>query len=311
MKVIECTKYGTPDVLEIIEVEKPTPKKNEVLVKIYATTVTIGDVFIRTGKHPDSKFYTFMLHLVFGWRKPKNSILGMEIAGKIETVGEDVTLFKEGDSVFASTYSLKFGGYAEYKCFPENGMIVKKPTNISYEEAATIPGGGMTALRCLRRGKIKNGDKVLIIGASGAVGSNAVQLAKNFEAEVTGVCSTSNIELVKSLGADFVIDYTKEDLSSNNKIYDIVFDAVAKVPSSTAKKLLKKEGTYINVLKHSGNGEDIKDLDYIKKLVEYGKIKPVIDKYYSFKQIKEAHSYVEKGHKKGNVVITMEQNFKT
>jgi NADPH:quinone reductase-like Zn-dependent oxidoreductase len=311
MKVIVCTKYGPPEVLQPTEVEKPTPKDNEVLIKIRATTVTIGDIIIRRGKHPDSKFYTLVLHIVFGLRKPKNSILGMEIAGEIEAVGKNVKKFKKGDPVFGSTFSSKFGGYAEYKCLSEDSVLTKKPTNINYEEAATIPGGGMTALCCLRKGNVKKEQKVLINGASGAVGTSAVQLSKYFGAVVTGVCSAPNLELVKSLGADSVIDYTKEDFTQSAETYDVIFDAVAKISPSRAKKSLKSSGIYINVLKHSGSGEDIDDLIFLKELIEKGKLKPVIDRCYSFEQIIEAHRYVEKGHKKGNVVITIEHNNQT
>ena len=311
MKAIVCTKYGPPDVLQLHEIEKPIPKDNEVLVKIYATTVTIGDVIVRSGRHPDSMFYTLMLHIVFGLRKPRRSILGMEIAGEIEEAGKNVTQFKKGDQVFGSTFELKFGGYAEYKCFPSDGVLAIKPTNISYEEAAALPGAGMTALHCLRRGNVQKGQKVLINGASGAVGTNAVQLAKYFGAVVTGVCSAANSDLVKSLGADSVIDYTKEDFTKNAETYDVIFDAVAKIPPSRAKRSLKKTGIYINVLTHSGSGENIEDLIFLKKLIEDGNIKPVIDRYYSFDQIPEAHRYVEKGHKKGNVVITLEHENKT
>jgi NADPH:quinone reductase-like Zn-dependent oxidoreductase len=307
MKAIVCTKYGPPDVLQLKEVEKPVPKDNEVLVKIHATTVTIGDTIIRRGKHPDSKFYTLMLHIVFGLTKPRKSILGMEVAGEIEAIGKNVTLFRKNDKIFGSTFSIKFGGYAEYKCFPETGILAKKPDTLTYEAAAALPGGGMTALHCLRRGNINKGQKVLINGASGAVGTNAVQLAKYFGAVVTGVCSTTNIELVKSLGADSVIDYTKEDFTSNTEAYDLIFDAVAKVSSSRAKKSLKKGGVYINVLKHSGSKEKIEDLKFLKKVIEDGEIKPVIDRHYPFEQIPEAHRYVEQGHKKGNVVITLER----
>jgi NADPH:quinone reductase-like Zn-dependent oxidoreductase len=311
MKAIVCTKYGPPEVLQPTEVENPTPKDNEVLIKIRATTVTIGDVIIRRGKHPDSKFYTLVLHIVFGLRKPKNSILGMEIAGDIEAVGKDVQKFKKGDPVFGSTFSSKFGGHAEYKSVPENSVLTIIPANIYYEEAATIPGGGMTALRCLRKANVRTGQKVLIIGASGAVGTNAVQLAKYFGAVVTGVCSTNNLELVKSLGADSVIDYTKEDFTQSNETYDIIFDAVAKISPSRAKKSLKRNGVYINVLKHSGSREEVEDLIFLKELIEKGNLKPVIDRCYSFEQIIDAHRYVEQGHKKGNVVITFEHIGKT
>lgn len=308
MKAVVYTKYGSPEVLQLQDVDKPIPKENEVLVKIHATTVTIGDVIVRKGKHPDSKFYSVMLHLVFGFRKPRRSILGMEIAGEIETVGKNVTRFKKNDQVFGSTFGLKFGGYAEYKCFPEDGVLSIKPANITYEEAATIPGGGMTALHCLRRGNVQSGQKILINGASGAVGTNAVQLAHYFGAVVTGVCSTRNLELVKSLGADVVIDYTKEDFTESTEIYDIIFDAVAKIPASRAKKSLKKTGIYLNVLKHSGSGENSEDLIFLKNLIEEGKIKPVIDRRYLLEEIIEAHWYVEKGHKKGNVVITIKND---
>jgi NADPH:quinone reductase-like Zn-dependent oxidoreductase len=305
VKTVICTKYGNPEVLQFHEIDKPIPKENEVLVKTHATTVTIGDTIIRSGKHPDSKFYTMMLHFVFGIRKPNNPILGMEIAGEIEAVGKNVTKFKMGDQVFGSTFKLKFGGYAEYKSFPEHGLLAIKPANLTYGEAATIPGGGMTALSCLRKGKIEKGQNVLVNGASGAVGTNAVQLAKYFGANVTGVCSTANIELVKSIGADSVIDYTQEDFTQNSITYDVIFDAVAKIPASKAKKSLKKTGKYLNVLTHSGSGEDIEDLLFLKNLIEGIKIKPVIDRYYPFEQMVEAHRYVDQGHKKGNVVINV------
>ncbi len=311
MKAIVCTQYGPPEVLQFKEIGTPVPGDNEVRVRIHATTVTIGDVFIRIGRHPDSKFYSLMLRLVFGFRKPRNSILGMEIAGEIDLVGKDVTRFKKGDRVFGSTFGIKFGGHTEYKCFPENGMLLPKPANITYGEAATLPGGGVTALRCLRKAHLKKGQTVLVNGASGAVGTNAIQLAKYFGAVVTGVCSTANVELVKSLGADTVIDYTKVDITDNAETYDVVFDAVGKLPSSRAKKILKNKGVYLNVLTHSGSGEKIEELESLKKLAQDGEIKPVVDRHYSFEQIIEAHRYVEKGHKKGNVVITVMQDDNT
>ena len=303
MKAVVYKNYGPPEVLQIQDVEKPVPKENEVLVKIHTTTVTIGDVIVRIGKHPDSKFFSIMLRLVFGLTKPRRTVLGMEIAGEIEEIGKGVTKFLKGDQVFGSTFSLKFGGYAEYKCFPEDGLITKIPSKLTYAEAATIPGGGMTALICLRKANIQKGQEILINGASGAVGTNAVQLAKYFGANVTGVCSSANLELVKSLGANSVIDYSKEDFTQNSKTYDIIFDAVAKIPATKLKKLLKKNGIYLNVLKHSGNKEKVEDLNFITNLFAEGKIKSVIDREYSFEQIIEAHRYVEQGHKKGNVVI--------
>jgi NADPH:quinone reductase-like Zn-dependent oxidoreductase len=291
---------------------KPAPRDNEVLVKIRATTVTIGDTIMRSLKIPGPRWQRFFARLYLGIRKPKRTILGMELAGDIEAVGQNVTRFKVGDPVFASTFGVNFGGYAEYKCLPEDGMLALKPANITYEEAATLPGGGMTALRCLRKANIQREQKLLIYGASGAVGTNAVQLAKHhFCAEVTGVCSTANLELVKSLGANQVIDYTQEDFTQSGETYDVIFDAVGKLSSAHGKKALKKTGIYLNVLRDSGSGEKKEELIFLKELIEVGKIEAVIDRCYPFEQIPEAHRYVDKGHKKGNVVITMEHNNKT
>ncbi len=305
MKVVVYEKYGPPEVLQLKERAKPTPNDNEVLVKIHATTVTIGDVILRSGKHPDSKIQTIMLHLALGLRKPRRPILGMELAGEIESIGREVKLFKQGDQVLASTFGAKFGGYAEYKCLPEDGILVTKPANISYKEAAAVPGGGMTALRVLRKAQIQRGQHVLIYGASGAVGTYAVQIAKQTGAEVTGVCSTANLDLVKSLGADEVIDYTTEDFTESGQSYDVVVDAVAKISAAQGKKSLKKTGIYLNVIKDSGGKETIEDLFALKELIVGERLKPVIDRCYSLEKIVEAHSYVEKGHKKGNVAITV------
>ncbi len=295
--------------LRLREVEKPAPRDREVLIKVRATTVTIGDTIMRSLDMPVHGLQRFLARLYLGIRKPKRPILGMELAGEVESVGRKVTRFKPGDPVFASTFDVDFGGYAEYKCLPQNGSIALKPANLSYEEVAAIPGAGQTAWRCLCKGKIQPGQQVLIYGASGAVGTFAVQLAsRHLGADVTGVCSGANAELVKSLGASRVIDYTREDCTRSGGIYDVVFDAVGKLPRAQGKKALKPTGIYIDVLTDSGRGETPGHLLVLKELIEAGKIRPVIDRVYPLEQIVEAHRYVERGHKKGNVVITVGPN---
>lgn len=315
MKAIAYTHYGPPEVLHLKEIEKPVPKDHEILIKIRATAVNSADWRLR-------KADPFGVRLFFGLLKPKKNVLGGVFSGEVESVGKKVRLFKTGDQVFGST-GMSFGAYAEYKCLPESATITLKPGNISHTEAAVIPFGGTTALHFIKKANIKPGQKVLIYGASGAVGTTAVQLAKYFGASVTGVCSTSNLAIVKSLGAEHVIDYTKEDFTLNHEKYDVIFDTVDKISFSDSLKSLSRNGLLI--LSATGMSfmirgfwtsftssrkvmtgvisEKAEDIVFLKGLVETGKIKPVIDKIYPIEKMQEAHAYVEKGHKKGNVAI--------
>ena len=324
MKAIVHTKYGPPDELQLIEVEKPVPRDNEVLIKIHATTVTTTDCNARNFTFVPKSFM-FLARIMFGFKKPKINILGIDLAGEIEAVGQDVKLFKVGDQVFGSP-GTKFGGHAEYVCVPENGALAIKPADLSWEKAAAISLAGNTALFFIRDlAKIKPGQTILIHGASGAIGTNAVQLAKYYGALVTGVCSAANIEMVKSLGTDMVIDYTKEDFTKSDERYDFVFGVVGKTTFAQCKGLLKPKGIYLEnmmeikdflkvlwtsitggkKIKGGVSSERADNLNFFIELIEAGKFKPVIDKVYPLEKTAEAFQYVEQGHKKGNVVISL------
>jgi NADPH:quinone reductase-like Zn-dependent oxidoreductase len=310
MKAAVNEEYGPPEVIQIKEVEKPAPGDDEVLIKIVATTLHRGDSRMRSLTIPGSIIEKIMGRLYLGVFKPRRKVLGMELAGDVEAVGKDVTLFNVGDPVFASTYTgLRFGAHAEYICLPENGVVALKPGNMTYEEAAPVPSNGTAVLVFLRdTGKIETRKKVLINGASGSLGTYGVQLAKHYGAEVSGVCSTANIELVKSLGADHVIDYTKEDFTQGDEKYDLIFDAVSKSSKSQCSNVLAPGGAYIRT---SGPEPKREDLIFLKELIEAGKLKSVIDRSYPLEEIVEAHRYVDKGHKKGNVVITVVRDEET
>jgi NADPH:quinone reductase-like Zn-dependent oxidoreductase len=309
MKAIICTKYGPPEVLRLQEVEKPNPKNKEIQIRIFATAVTASDCIIRSFKLPVWKPMGFMMGLALGFKRPRQPILGIVFSGEVDCIGKDVKSYKKGDQVFGWDLFPAFGAYGEYKCISENGILAIKPANLSYQEAAAIPYGGLLAHFFLKKGNIQKNHAVLIYGASGSVGTSAVQLAKYYGAKVTGVCSTANLDFVKSLGADSVIDYLKEDLSNLKDSYDLIFDAVGKKKSYKfqGNKLLTNNGKFISV--DNGTPKIHKeDLVFLKDLVEMNQLKPVIDRCYPLEEIVEAHRYVEKGHKKGNVVITMEHD---
>jgi NADPH:quinone reductase-like Zn-dependent oxidoreductase len=332
MKAIVWTKYGPPDGLQLKEVDKPTPKVNEVLIRIHATTVTAGDCEMRSLKFP---FWLWLpMRFYVGLRRPgRIRILGQELAGEIEAVGKDVKRFAEGDQVFATT-GFGLGAYAEYKCLPEKpeeGVLAIKPANMTYEQAASVPTGGLEALHFLRKANIHSGQKILINGAGGSIGTYAVQLAKHFGAKVTGVDSTGKLDMLRSIGADQVIDYTKKDFTQSGQTYDVIFDVVGKSPFSGSMRSLKENGYYLIAnpqlskmvrgrwaSRTSGKkvvfemtNQRTEDLLYLKGLIEAGKIKPVIDRCYSLEQMAEAHRYVETGQKIGNVVINVVQNNKS
>jgi NADPH:quinone reductase-like Zn-dependent oxidoreductase len=326
MKAIVWTNYGPPEALQLQEIEKPIPADDEVRIKIHATTVTAGDCEIRNNTIPI--LYRLPMRIYMGFNKPTRvKILGMELAGVVDAIGKDVALFKTGDPVFAGT-GIGFGAYAEYVCMPEEAVIARMPANMSFEEAAVVPVGGMEALSFLRRGNIQKGSKILIYGASGSIGTFAVQLAKHFEALVTGVCSTSNLEMVKSLGADTVVDYTCEDFSKIGEIYDVIFDPIGKSPYSKCIRSLKSNGIYLlanpsflDMLRglltkmltkrkviFGASQESKENLIFLKETIEAGELVSVIDRRYTLQQIPEAHRYVDLGHKKGNVVVTIRKD---
>jgi NADPH:quinone reductase-like Zn-dependent oxidoreductase len=308
MKAIVCTTYGPPEVLQLQDVATPTPRNTEVLIKVFATAVTVSDCIIRGFKV--SRKYRIPMGIAIGFTRPRRPILGMVLAGEIESIGKDVHRFIPGDQVYAFN-TTRFGTYAEHTCLPESSVLALKPGNFTYEEAAAVPYGGLLALHFLRKGRIHSGQKVLIYGASGAVGTSAVQLARYFGADVTGVCSTTNVDLVKSLGAEKIIDYTTTDSTSVGEWYDLIFDAVGKAKSSRLKlqcrEALSPSGTYLSV--DEGRPEVRADgLEFLKQLIEAGQMQAVIDRCYPLEQITEAHRYVETGHKKGNVVITVDHD---
>jgi NADPH:quinone reductase-like Zn-dependent oxidoreductase len=306
MRAVVYEKYGPPEVLYLKNIEKPTPKDNEVLIKIIATTLHRGDVRMRSLSVPGSFIEKFMARIILGITGPRSKVLGMELSGEIESTGKKVTRFNEGDKVFAGTFhNFRFGAHAEYVCLPENGIVAHKPYNMTFEEAAPVPASGTAALIYLRdTGKMKSGEKVLINGASGSLGTYGVQLAKFFDADVTGVCSTSNLEMVKSLGADNVIDYSKEDFTAGEEKYDLIFDAVSKSSKLKCRKVLTQNGRYIRT---TGPNPKRDDLIFLKEIIEEGKLRTIIDRKYALEEIIEAYRYVEKGHKRGNVIIKVSQ----
>jgi NADPH:quinone reductase-like Zn-dependent oxidoreductase len=304
MKAVFAERYGGPEVLEHREVPVPEPGKSEVLVKIQASTVSAGVLWVRKGQHPESLLFTLMVRLMFGIRKLRNPILGYEFSGTIEKIGKNVSRFRVGDGVYGTTTGLKQGAYGEYACIPEQwsqGVVSRIPAGLSYELAAALPVGGMTALQILQRGDIQKGEKILIYGASGSVGTYALQIAAALGLKVTGVCSTGNMELVRSLGAAAVIDYTKEELTSGIEKYDIIFDAAGKWNKASCKALLRKGGRFLSVKTVTREKQDY--LQQLESMVGAGSLRPVIDRIYPLREIITAHAYADQGHKRGNVVV--------
>jgi NADPH:quinone reductase-like Zn-dependent oxidoreductase len=304
MKAVICTAYGPPEVLQIREIDKPAPRRNEMLIQICATAVTASDCIVRGFKLARWSPIGLSMGLMLGFKRPRNPIIGNILAGEVVAVGKDVAHFRAGDQVYAFTM-LRFGAYAEYICLPETAVIAPKPRNLTFAEAASIPYGGLIALHYLRKGNVESGQKVLIYGASGAIGSAAVQLARTFGADVTGVCSTANLAWVQALGAETVIDYTQEKFTDRAERYDLILNAVGKRKANlSCQQALSPNGRHITV--DDGSPETrAEGLLFLKEVIEAGKMKAVIDRCYPLEQIVEAHRYVDLGHKKGNVVITV------
>lgn len=322
MKAIVCTRYGSPDVLRLEEIDRPSPKDNEVLIRVHATTVTAGDVGLRSLKFPP--LYRLLVRVGFGFRGPRKRILGQELAGEIEAVGKDVSRFRTGDQILAWT-GLHLGGYAEYTCLPETAVMSTKPGKMSYEEAACLPVGGLEAWRLLRKGNMRTGERIVINGAGGSIGTFAIQIAKDCGAEVTGVDSPGKLDMLRSLGADHVVDYTIKDFTKNGETYDVIFDVIGESSFSRSMRSLNDNGRYLlgnpkvsqtvrgrwvslrgnKKVIFGASGQSIEDLLSLKELVEAGRIRSVIDRQYPLEHTAEAHRYVDQGDKKGNVVITV------
>jgi NADPH:quinone reductase-like Zn-dependent oxidoreductase len=306
MKAAIYTTYGPPSVLQLTDIAKPIPKSNEVLVRVVASTVTSGSIWVRRGAFPGSKLFTVLMRLLFGLTRPRRPVLGFEFSGTVEAVGETVTQFRPGDAVYGTTTGLRQGAYAEYVCIPETwrmGVMALKPAELTFAEAAALPIGSMTALQILQKAPIQPGQQILIYGASGSVGTYAVQLAAYWGGQVTAACSPGNFALVQSIGAEAVVDYAQSDLSDWENRFDVVFDAVGKLPASLGKRLVKKGGHFLSV--KSPTSEKKEYLHLVQKIIAEGRLKPVIDRTYPLDEIVNAHAYVDLGHKKGNVVITV------